>query len=70
MDFRRFVIEGKRGLFDDADGLGVQRGFARVDLFNKFLDAVLVEEGFGLGGGGTFVGEDDLETGVEEGEFP
>jgi hypothetical protein len=47
----------------------VQGVFALVDLLHELLDAVLVEVALGLGLGGTFVGEDDFEAGVEEGEF-
>ena len=69
VDLGGFVVELELGFLDEADGFGVERGLTLVDLLHEFLDAVFIEVALGLGLGGAFVGEDDFEAGVEEGQF-
>ena len=69
VDLDGFVVELELGFFGDANRCRVKRGFALIELLHEFRDAVLVEIDFGLGVGGTLVGENDFETGVKEGEF-
>lgn len=52
VDLGGFVVEQELRFLEEADGLGVQRGLALVDLLNEFLDAVFVEIAFGLGSAG------------------
>ena len=59
-------------LAGDDDRLGMEDRAGLAELADEFLDAVLVEEGLAAGAVllvVTLVGEDDLDAGVEEGEF-
>jgi hypothetical protein len=69
VNFDFLVVELHVGFFDDRDGFRMQRSLACVDLLNEFLDAVFVEIDLGFEFGGSFVGEDDFESRIEEGEF-
>ena len=37
-----FVVELELGFLDEADGLGVERGLALVDLLHELLDSVFI----------------------------
>ena len=69
VDLGGFVVEQELRFLKEADGLGVQRDLALVDLLNEFLDAVFVEIAFGLGFSWALVGENNFEARVEEGEL-
>ena len=66
------VDEDFVALAGDDDRLGMEDGAGLAELANELLDAVLVEEGLRAGAVLlviALVGEDDLDAGVEEGEF-
>ena len=67
VNFDGLIVEGAARFLDDANRFRVQRDFARVDLLNEFLDPIFVEISFLLRHGGAFVGEDNFQTGIQEG---
>ena len=67
VNFDGLIVEGAARFLDDANRFRMQRDFARVDLLNEFLDPVFVEISFLLWHGGAFVGEDNFQTGIQEG---
>ena len=66
------VDEDLVALAGDDDRLGMEYRAGLAELADKLLDAVLVEEGLAAGAVLlviALVGEDDLDAGIEEGEF-